>query len=193
MSIRVNTGYYGVTYIRKSDKYQARVKAAYLGSFESPAQAAFAVNEYIIKANLDLPLNHIPAHKLAILRAKRTMKVREQIMRNKKIINHAKGPEDIIQEAIIDMLEKKGWFVKHLHGNMYQRGFPDLFAARKGMIRLIEVKNPKVWKFEETQIELFGELAKQQIGVWIMFAATEEEYAKLFKPANYCWLTKALK
>lgn len=187
------SGYFGVGYIRRSDTYQARVKAAYLGSFNTAEEAAFAVNEYIIRARLDLPLNEIPAHKLAIVRAKRTMKVREQVMRNKKIINHAKGPEDIIQEAIIDMLEKKGWFVKHLHGNMYQRGFPDLFAARKGMIRLIEVKNPKSWKFEETQLELFAALAKQEIGVWLMFGATDDEYAKLFKPANYAFYLPSMR
>lgn len=186
------SGYYGVTYVRKSDKYQSRVKAAYLGSYETPEEAAFAVNEHIIKAGLDLPLNEIPAVKLACIKARKRAELRSRVLKN-KIRNYAEGPEAKIQNAIIVMLEKKGWFVKHLHGNMYQVGLPDLYACRNKVQRFIEVKNPASWKFEESQIEVFGELAKQGVGVWIMFGDSEEEYAKLFKPANYCFYTKALK
>lgn len=183
--------YYGVSFSKGAYKYRAQVKAAYLGSYTNQEEAAFAVNEHIIRMRLNLPLNDIPPIKVAIIKARRKAKLRETVMRVPR--NYKKGPEDIIQEDIIKMLRLKGWTVRHLHGNMYQQGFPDLYAARKGVQRWIEVKNPKSWHFEESQLEFFHELAKQGVGVWILFGATELEYAKLFKPANFIFLTGIMK
>jgi hypothetical protein len=181
--------YYGVT--QNANRYQARVKAVSLGAYDSPEEAALRVNQHITHNRLDIPLNVIPKVRLAILRGMKRLAVREAVMRTPR--NYAAGPEAKIQADIIEMLERKGWFVKHLHGNMYQIGMPDLYACRKGVQRFIEVKNPKSWKFQESQLELFGLLAKQGVGVWVLFGATEEEYAKLFKPANFIFLTDIMK
>ena len=86
------------------------------------------------------------------------------------------------------MLRIKGWFVKPTHGNMYQSGFPDLFAchSRYGQ-RWIEVKLPgfKGSKFTGAQLNDFAKLCANGSGVWILTAATEEEYQKLFSRSNW--------
>ena len=103
----------------------------------------------------------------------------------KKIINRKKGPEAIIQGQIIKFLRERGWFVNPTHGNMYQHGFPDLFAAKRRYgSRWIEVKNPKKFKFTPAQWEFFPRMLAEGIGIWVMVAATEVEYKKLFQKSN---------
>jgi hypothetical protein len=103
-----------------------------------------------------------------------------------RIRNCKEGPEAKIQEAIIDFLMVRGWFVKSTHGNMYQHGFPDLFCchSRYG-IRWIEVKNPDNYCFTAAQLEDFPKFTANGAGVWILTAATQCEYEKLWKPPNW--------
>ena len=104
----------------------------------------------------------------------------------KQIINVRKGPERIIQDDLILFLEKKGWFVKETHGNVYQNGFPDLFATHRSYgTRWIEVKNPKQYAFTPAQLEQFPKFVMHGSGIWILTAATEVEYQKLFKACNW--------
>lgn len=100
---------------------------------------------------------------------------------------HKKGrPEGIIQDAILAMLRMKGWFVKPTHGNIYQHGFPDLYATHsKYGPRWIEVKNPKSYKFTPAQMEDFQKFSANGTGIWVLVAATEDEYKKLFKRPNW--------
>ena len=108
-------------------------------------------------------------------------------------INYGKGPEAKIQEDIIRMLERYGWTVIVTHGNEYQFGLPDLYAMRPifksskgthGESRWIEVKNPERFSFTRAQIQRFPEFLKAGIGIWVMVAATETEYKKLFDEPN---------
>ena len=92
---------------------------------------------------------------------------------------YRKGPERIIQDKIMAMLLVKGWYVMETHGNMYQSGFPDLFATHtKYGIRWIEVKLPamKGSKFTPAQIECFPKLCANGAGVWILTGDSETEY-----------------
>lgn len=93
-----------------------------------------------------------------------------------------------IEDNIIKKLRYLGWFVKKLHGNMFQSGMPDLFCAhiRYG-IRLIEVKQPDETKssFTAAQIETFPLLEAHGVGLWIMVNDTDHEYAKLFHAPNW--------
>jgi len=101
-----------------------------------------------------------------------------------------KNPEAIIQEAIIEMLELKGWFVKVTHGNMYQSGFPDLFVCHQLYgPRWVEVKKPgfKGSKFTIAQVRDFPLFCSNGSGVWVLTAATKREYEKLFD--DYNWWT----
>lgn len=72
------------------------------------------------------------------------------------------------------------------HGNMYQSGFPDLFACHKLYgARWIEVKNPKSYKFTPAQLRYFPQICANGSGVWVLVAGTLEEYKKLFKRPNW--------
>lgn len=98
------------------------------------------------------------------------------------------GPEAKIQAAVIKMLRQKQWHVMVTQGNMYQSGFPDLFAThvRYGP-RWIEVKLPNMIgsSWTPAQKENFPKMIRNGSGIWILVAATESEYAKLFKAQNY--------
>lgn len=104
---------------------------------------------------------------------------------DKPIRNYRKGPEAKIQGAIIKMLKERGWFVKVLHGNMYQAGLPDLLALNKRYgQRFIEVKQPTGYSFTPAQTIDFPQMISQGARIWVMVAATEEEYQKLFQKPN---------
>lgn len=104
--------------------------------------------------------------------------------------NFNAGPERKIQDAIIAKLTLDGWFVMETHGNMFQQGFPDLYAcSRRYGSRWIEVKNPTAYKFTPAQLRTFPRLQAEGIGVWVLVSDADSEIAKLFKPANwYCYL-----
>ena len=98
------------------------------------------------------------------------------------------GPEAKIQAAIVLMLRDKGWTCVETHGNAFQSGLPDIFACRKGIgHRWVEVKNPVAYSFTPAQRMIFPQLTSNGSGVWILVAATEQEYLKLMKPANW-WM-----
>lgn len=99
-----------------------------------------------------------------------------------------KGPEAKIQKAIMNKLRMLGWFVRATHGNMYQSGFPDLFAchSRYGQ-RWIEVKLPdmKGSKFTPAQVENFPKFSANGSPIWIITGDSDYEMEKLFKPENW--------
>lgn len=98
----------------------------------------------------------------------------------------ANGPESQIQAAVVAMLRNRGWYVIETHGNMYQRGLPDLFACHSmyGQ-RWIEIKNPDAYGFTPAQMDTFPKLCANGSAVWVLVAATEQEYNKLNKPCNW--------
>lgn len=100
--------------------------------------------------------------------------------------NKKTGPERKIQDAIIAMLKMHDWFVKETHGNMYQSGFPDLWACHKSYgHRWVEVKNAESYSFTPAQLHDFPIFGAKGSGVWILVAATEKEYKKLFETQNW--------
>ena len=96
------------------------------------------------------------------------------------------GPEAKIQRDIVAMLRNAEWSVVVTHGNQFQQGLPDLLALHRiyGK-RWIEIKNPKSYAFTPAQKELFPKLHTLDGGVWILVAATESEYNKLFSEGNW--------
>lgn len=98
----------------------------------------------------------------------------------------ASGPEQIIQNDLIKNLKGYDWYVKVMIGNHLQFGVPDLYAAhRKYGQRWIEVKNPKKFSFTEAQCREFPLMDSAGVGIWVLFAADDDEIAKLHKPANW--------
>lgn len=96
------------------------------------------------------------------------------------------GPEAKIQGDIVNRLRTMEWFVKETHGNMFQSGLPDLFAAHiKYGSRWIEVKNPLSFSFTPAQTIDFPKMSAAGVGIWILFSHSDHEMMKLFKPANW--------
>lgn len=92
-----------------------------------------------------------------------------------------------IQDRIMAYLKARDWFVKETHGNMFQSGFPDLYATHNmyGQ-RWIEVKRPYPnYSFTPAQMENFPKFTAFGSGIWILTEANDEEYAKLFKAHNW--------
>ena len=83
-------------------------------------------------------------------------------------------------------MRAREWVVMETHGNVFQKGFPDLYCAhaRYGA-RWIEVKYALAYQFTIEQRRTFPLLSSVGIGVWILTADTEEEYLKLWQPANW--------
>lgn len=95
------------------------------------------------------------------------------------------GPEHGIQRDVIRFLEARGWFVERLIGNAFQMGVPDLYVYHKKFgARWIDIKNPVSYNYTKSQKWKWPIWEEAGIGVWIIVAATEEEYDKLFKGPN---------
>lgn len=97
-------------------------------------------------------------------------------------------PEAKIQEKIILYLRAREWYVKPTHGSAMQAGFPDLFATHSRFShRWIEVKLPgmKGSRFTPAQIDCFPKFCAHGSGIWVLTAATDEEYRKLFRAPNW--------
>lgn len=92
-----------------------------------------------------------------------------------------------IQDRIMAYLKARDWFVKETHGNMFQYGFPDLYATHTMYgARWIEVKRPYPnYSFTAAQMENFPKFTAYGAGIWIMTEANGDEYDKLFKPHNW--------
>lgn len=96
------------------------------------------------------------------------------------------GPEWYIQRDLIQFLSERAWHVERMTGNMYQKGIPDLYCFhRKWGERWIDVKNDGRYSFTEDQKRKWPIWESAGIGIWILVAATEDEYRKLFKPPNF--------
>lgn len=96
------------------------------------------------------------------------------------------GPEYGIQNKIVIYLRARGWHIERIIGNAFQSGLPDLYAGHKDYgQRWIEVKNESQYEFTRAQQLKFPVLDYYGIGVWVLVAASEKEYDKLFQTPNW--------
>jgi len=95
-------------------------------------------------------------------------------------------PEDFIKADLVEFLTARGWHVEATHGNVYQTGFPDLYCMHTQWDdRWIDCKVAGRYKFTRAQIIKWPLWELHKGRIWILTAATDEEYAKLFKPPNF--------
>jgi hypothetical protein len=107
-------------------------------------------------------------------------------MSQRKLRRKKHGPEYQIQKDLINFLKNRGWWVERTHGNLYQQGFPDLYVGHlKFGQRWIDVKNPVAWEFTKAQCQKWPIWHQFGIGIWILTAASKEEYDKLFALPNW--------
>jgi hypothetical protein len=111
---------------------------------------------------------------------------------DKPKIRDKHGPEYGIQKEIVKFLRTHGWLVERMVGGAFQSGIPDLYIAHpKYGQRWLECKNPDEYNFTKAQKYKFPIWAAMGIGIWILVAATEAEYDKLFKEPNWeCYWKK---
>ena len=110
----------------------------------------------------------------------------------RKICQAKHGPEWHIQRDVIRFLSARGWHVERLIGNALQMGLPDLFVAHpKWGIRFVELKRPDKYSFTRAQKIKWPILDAYGVGIWILTAADEEQYKKLFGKPNWRDYAKA--
>lgn len=102
------------------------------------------------------------------------------------------GPEYFIQGDLVKYLECRGWLVERMIGNAFQTGVPDLFCYHKKWgYRWIDVKQPKKYSFTRAQKIKWPLWESHGVGIWILTAANQEEYDKLFAAPNWRSYAKA--
>jgi hypothetical protein len=95
-------------------------------------------------------------------------------------------PEWHIQQALIEFLKTRDWLVEPTHGSVYQTGFPDLYLFHpKWKERWVDCKVAGRYSFTSAQRIKWPEWSGKGVGIWILTAATEDQYAKLFQPPNW--------
>lgn len=105
---------------------------------------------------------------------------------SKNIRRNTHGPEWHIQQHLIEFLKARGWLVEVMHGNAFQRGIPDLYVhhPRWGS-RWIDCKQPDKYSFTKAQRHKWPLWDRVGIGIWILTAANQEQYDKLFGLPNW--------
>ena len=188
------TGYRGVDNI--NNKFIARsyhnYKRIHLGTYDTAAEAAIIVNKYLNSIDDNGLRNDIPINEIIEIERIRKKKQKEfdkwqeeKDMNRLKIKNYKHGPEWKIQQKVIKYLEDRNWYVRILHGNVFQAGLTDLVAFHKRFgIRFIEIKNPKSYHFTASQLKEFPKIVAHGTPVYILCAANDENYQRLFGPGN---------
>jgi hypothetical protein len=91
-----------------------------------------------------------------------------------------------IQRELVEFLRARGWMVQTMWADSYQNGIPDLYCFHiQWGHRWVEVKRPKGYSFTRRQKQRFPAWSAAGIGIWILNAATQEQYDLLFGPPNW--------
>lgn len=91
-----------------------------------------------------------------------------------------------IQCKLIEFLKARGWHVERMLANKFQTGIPDLFCyCRKWGMRWVEIKRRDRYSFTLRQRQKWPAWEKAGLGIWVLTAATQEQYDLLFKPPNW--------
>lgn len=95
-------------------------------------------------------------------------------------------PETILRNDGYKLLRTKGWWPETLFNNAFQKGIPDSFIFhREHGFRWIDWKISSNYSFTKAQRQKWPLWEAAGIGIWILTAATEDEYQKLFEPPNW--------
>jgi len=91
-----------------------------------------------------------------------------------------------IQNEVRTFLRAYSWKVERMACNAFMKGIPDLYAVhRTHGKKWVEIKKPKRYVFTDAQLIKFPEFEEFNDPIWILNAATKEEYDKLFEPQNW--------
>jgi len=84
-------------------------------------------------------------------------------------------------------MRARGWHVERMIGNAFQKGIPDVYAYKRGFgERWIDVKCPGgKYTFTKEQKRKWPVWDAAGIGIWILTAADQAAYDKLFDAPNW--------
>lgn len=95
-------------------------------------------------------------------------------------------PEAAIQRRLRTFLEARGWLVEVMHSNAFMSGVPDLYLHHPEYgSRWVDVKVEHQHRYTKAQCQKWPKWESYGVGVWILFDATDAEYAKLFQKPNF--------
>jgi len=98
------------------------------------------------------------------------------------------GPEHFIQRDLIAYLKIRGWLVENMHGNAFQKGIPDLYCHHPVFgYRWIDAKVEGKYSFTKAQRRKWPIWDHFGVGIWILTAANQEQYDRLFDPSGPNW------
>lgn len=106
-------------------------------------------------------------------------------------MGNIKKPKDrpeynLVQLPLVKLLTARDWYCEETHGNAFQTGFPDVYTMhRKWGRRWIDCKVEGKYNFTKAQRIKWPIWEKFSTPIWIITGAGEEDYAKLFQPANW--------
>lgn len=90
-----------------------------------------------------------------------------------------------MQIQVENKLRALKWYVKRMHGSLYQSGVPDIYVAHMSYgARWIECKNLAGFHFTVAQLQEFHLLAAARIGIWVV-TDVKQVPDILFKPPNW--------
>ena len=91
-----------------------------------------------------------------------------------------------IQRELVAFLRARNWHVERMLANAFQTGIPDLYCYHKKWgPRWIEVKRPNEYSFTRAQRLKWPEWERAGIPMYILTAATQEQYDLLFTTPNW--------
>lgn len=85
------------------------------------------------------------------------------------------------------MLKSRGWRTELMHGNMYQKGIPDLYVMHPDHgTRWIDAKVAGKYSFTKDQKKTWPAWHfKYNVGIWILTGGGQDQYDLLFGPPNW--------
>lgn len=109
-------------------------------------------------------------------------------------VRQKRKPETLIQKKLVDFLRVRQWYVKEMHASLFLAGVPDLYICHKVYgARWVEVKILETGRYTPAQMDEFPRMAAAGAGIWVLVAATEEEYQKLFRGCNWLLFTETFR
>jgi hypothetical protein len=94
--------------------------------------------------------------------------------------------ESRIRKKVIEHLTARGWHVERMPLNACETGTPGLYCHhQKWGQRWVEVKRPGGSSFTRAQKRKWPVWEAAAIGIWVLTAATQEQFGLLFGPPNW--------
>lgn len=145
------------------------------------------VGVWILTGNSDWEYNKLfkPSNWYTFTSIMKSNRVGKSIKPWKNPRQQPDGPERRLQNQIKTILEADDWYTLDTHGNIFQYGFPDMYACHKKYgTRWIEVKNPDGYKFTPAQLKNFPLMQAHGSQVWVL-TSTNDVYKTLNGPGNW--------